>query len=166
MQEKEAGYNPTGENPQEPNPASVVFEVQKAHRDLDPPDFSYGRYFFFFLGRRFLAGSSKRIRLGTVMGVSASWIPFSRLARNSVFASTIVATSCRFFSREAIFFSREATLCLTIRDIFHSSCDFNSLGFPSSCRNCWGFFLRLIAFSFRITSSVLLRARSRILIFS
>jgi hypothetical protein len=52
MQEKEAGCGPTGENPRQPNSAGIVFEVQKAHRDLDPPDFSNGSYFFFFLGRR------------------------------------------------------------------------------------------------------------------
>jgi hypothetical protein len=37
MQEKQAGCGPTGENLPAPNSTEIVFEVQKADRDLDPP---------------------------------------------------------------------------------------------------------------------------------
>jgi hypothetical protein len=37
MQEKEAKCDPTGENQPVPNSAEIVFEVQRHHRNLDPP---------------------------------------------------------------------------------------------------------------------------------
>jgi hypothetical protein len=37
MQEKQAGCGPTGEKSSVRNSAGIVFEVRKAHRDLDPP---------------------------------------------------------------------------------------------------------------------------------
>jgi len=37
MQETQAGYGPTGENPPMPDSAGIVFEVQRVHRNPDPP---------------------------------------------------------------------------------------------------------------------------------
>jgi len=37
MQEKQAGYAPTGEKPSRPDSAEIGFEVQRIHRNPDPP---------------------------------------------------------------------------------------------------------------------------------